>query len=150
MTNSVADSLNQRRQSLTKQFLDNLYELLESFWSKDGGCRKECTAIMLGMLIKQMRSFGLEVPRAMGQPAEEKSFLQLQEFSTNLETPKWRDPDHGRSHECSFRGKTDPWLEKMSAVDICHGVRYGDFKLASSVQKMFTSSVKKEKTKEQA
>ncbi|KAF5606476.1 uncharacterized protein FSUBG_6085 [Fusarium subglutinans] len=150
LPSTILDSLDQRRKSLTKQFLDNLYELLESFWSTDGGCRKECTAIMLGMLIKQMRSFGLEVPRAKGQPAEEKSFLELQEFSTNLETPQWSIPTIGGIHKCSFKGKTDPWLEKMSEVDICHGVRFGDFKLASSVQKIFASGVKKEKPNEQA
>ncbi|KAL5593268.1 hypothetical protein FOBRF1_012370 [Fusarium oxysporum] len=88
LPSTILDSLEQRRQSLTQRFLDNLYGLLDSFWSSDGGCHTECTAMMLGMLIKQMLSFGLEVPSPMGRPAEEKSFLQLQEFSTQLRSPR--------------------------------------------------------------
>ncbi|KAI3576470.1 hypothetical protein IWW34DRAFT_81968 [Fusarium oxysporum f. sp. albedinis] len=128
LPSTILDSLEQRRQSLTQRFLDNLYGLLDSFWSSDGGCHTECTAIMLGMLIKQMLSFGLEVPSPMGRPAEEKSFLQLQEFSTQLRSPRWHEDGYSYSHHCSFKNKTDPWLKTISKVDICHGVRLEDFK----------------------
>lgn len=128
MTDSCADSLEQRRQSLTQRFLDNLYGLLDSFWSSDGGCHTECTAMMLGMLIKQMLSFGLEVPSPVGRPAEEKSFLQLQEFSNQLRSPRWHEDGYSYSDNCSFKNKTDPWLKTISKVDICHGVRLEDFK----------------------
>ncbi|KAJ9415097.1 hypothetical protein QL093DRAFT_2582857 [Fusarium oxysporum] len=135
LPNTILDSLEQRGQSLTQGFLDNLYELLDSFWSSDGGCHTECTAIMLGMLIKQMLSFGLEVPSPTGRPAEEKSFLQLQEFSTQLRSPRRHEDAYFYSHYCSFKNKTDPWLKTMSKVDICHGVRFEDFELGATVSK---------------
>ncbi|KAF4342042.1 hypothetical protein FBEOM_3973 [Fusarium beomiforme] len=140
LPSTILEALDQRRLSLTKQFLDNLYELLEAFWDNDGGCCTECTAIMLGTLIKQMLSFGLEVPRPMGRPAIEKSFLQLQEFSRNLKTPKWQH--NSRMYCCTFEAETEDWLLTMSDIDLCLGVRFEDFKLAKSVQKIIAPGLK--------
>ncbi|KAF5591092.1 hypothetical protein FPANT_5825 [Fusarium pseudoanthophilum] len=140
LPSTILDSLEERRQSSTNRVLDNLYELLDSFWSKDGSCGKECTAIMLGTLIKQMLRFGLKVPRPMGgPPAQEKTLLELQEFAAQLESPTWR---HYRGtfpkHCCWFSTRTEPWLETLCKVDICHGVRFEDFKLGTSVRKDVT------------
>ncbi|KAF5243398.1 hypothetical protein FANTH_8220 [Fusarium anthophilum] len=95
----ILDSIEDHRQALTQSFLDNLYALLNSFWLNDRGCHTECTAIMLGMLIKQMLRFGLEVPRATGRPAVEKSFSQLHDFSSNLKSPLWIARDDKYDHE---------------------------------------------------
>ncbi|KAI1015507.1 hypothetical protein LB504_011061 [Fusarium proliferatum] len=128
--------LEQRRQSHTKSFLDKIYELLDSFWSSDGGCTKECTAIMLGMLIKQMLSFGLEVPRPMsGRPTQEKSLWQLHEFSVQLKSPRWRQDGSRPGHCCLFSTRTQSWLVPLSTADICHGVRFENLKPGTSVPK---------------
>ncbi|CVL03506.1 uncharacterized protein FPRN_11801 [Fusarium proliferatum] len=37
LPSTILDSLEQRRQSFTQQFLDKIYDLLDSFWSSDGG-----------------------------------------------------------------------------------------------------------------
>lgn len=133
MTDSCADALEQCRQTLTQRFLDYIYELLDSFWSRDESCVMECNAIMLGMLIKQMLSFGLEVPRPIsGYSAQEKSLLQLYEFCNELESPSWRLGYTTFNHTCCFSTKTEPWLITMSNVDICHGVRFEDFKPGTS------------------
>ncbi|CVL06758.1 uncharacterized protein FMAN_11859 [Fusarium mangiferae] len=45
---TILDLLEQRRQSYTKSFLDKIYELLDSFWSSDGGCTKEYAQLRFG------------------------------------------------------------------------------------------------------
>ncbi|KAF5684515.1 hypothetical protein FCIRC_3858 [Fusarium circinatum] len=124
----ILDSIEDHRQALTQSFLDNLYALLNSFWLNDRGCHTECTAIMLGMLIKQMLRFGLEVPRATGRPAVEKSFSQLRDFSSNLKSPVWIARDDKYDHECTFEDITGPWLVEIDKVDVCSGVRFETFR----------------------
>ncbi|KAF5981919.1 hypothetical protein FCOIX_4058 [Fusarium coicis] len=140
LPSAILDSLEQCRQNLTQKFLDNIYELLDSFWSHDGGCHPNCNAIMLGTLIKQMLGFGLEVPRPVsGRPAQEKSIWQLQQFCNQLKSPKWRNSGYGISYCCHFLTKTQPWLRRLSDADVCGGVRFEDFKPGTSVPKNVAS-----------
>ncbi|KAF5603855.1 hypothetical protein FPCIR_1130 [Fusarium pseudocircinatum] len=128
----ILDSIEKRRQALTQSFLNNIYALLNSFWYSDGGCHTECTAMMLGMLIKQMLRFGLEVPKATGRPAIEKSFSQLRDFSGNLKSPLWVGRDDYEDHECTFEDITGPWLVEIDKVDVCSGVRFESFRSKDS------------------
>ncbi|EWG55404.1 hypothetical protein FVEG_13411 [Fusarium verticillioides 7600] len=148
LPSTILGSLERCRQTLTQKFLDSIYELLDSFWSSDEGCDAECTAIMLGMLIKQMLRSGLEVPRPMsGRPAQEKSLLHLYEFSAQLRSPRWSHVSSSNAHGCRFSIITEPWLETLSKVDICHGVRFEDFKLGTSVPKDVASDFLKKDMK---
>ncbi|KAF5633014.1 hypothetical protein F25303_9297 [Fusarium sp. NRRL 25303] len=127
------------------KFLDNLYALLESFWSQDGGCHTEFTAMMLGMLIRQMLSFGLEIPRATERPAVEKSFSQLRDFSRNLKSPLWIGRDDDDDHECTFGDITGPWLSEIDKVDVCCGVKFETFRRRMEDPKLEGRATKKEK-----
>ncbi|PNP85398.1 hypothetical protein FNYG_01227 [Fusarium nygamai] len=141
----ILDSIEERRQALTQSFLDNIYTLLDSFWSKDGGCHTECTAMMLGMLVRQMLSFGLEIPRAIERPAVQKSFSQLRDFSSNLKSPSWIAMEDGDEHECTFADITGPWLVEIDKVNVCDGVRFGTFRRRMKDSKAEGRHTKKER-----
>jgi hypothetical protein len=127
MTYNFAEFLERSRHTLTTRILDHLYELLESLWKDNGSCPVECSAILLGMLMKQMRAVGLDFPRPVGKPAKGKSFLQLQAFLTDVRSPHWVPKRNSSYHECNFEKKTRPWREEISHIDICCGVRFEDF-----------------------
>lgn len=142
MTDALSEALEHRREAIVNQVLDRIYGLLEELWS--GDCRyharlypyslqrDNCYAIALGVLMRRMRSFGLEIPRPVNRPIKERSFLQLYDFSTHLES----NPNAylENSKECTLQGKTEHWEMEISQIDICDGVRLADFKVAESTQ----------------
>ncbi|KAM5346114.1 hypothetical protein ACJ41O_009119 [Fusarium nematophilum] len=52
---AIFDKIESRRQALSDEVVDNVYGLLESLWATTDGCCIECSCMLLGSLMKQMR-----------------------------------------------------------------------------------------------
>ncbi|KAF5020217.1 hypothetical protein F66182_7782 [Fusarium sp. NRRL 66182] len=136
LPSTILETLESRRQSLLYLLLDNLYGMLESLWATNDGCRdSSCSSILLGSLMKQMRQQGFDIPRPASQLKPDQSVMGLRSFVVGLSSPTWycqalanrargiRDVER---HGCSFKDKTQPWLDDMARTYM-DGVRFEDF-----------------------
>ncbi|KAF5012934.1 hypothetical protein FDECE_1045 [Fusarium decemcellulare] len=129
-SNAHPEKLESRRQFLINQVIDNVYGMLESLWATIDGCSVECSCMLLGSLMKQMRAHGLQIPRPAGWAGQEKSVIEWRQFINTLNSPAWRpDRQFGGStkHECTFKDKTLPWMEDMARTYMS-GIEFEDFR----------------------
>ncbi|KAJ4141788.1 hypothetical protein NW768_001006 [Fusarium equiseti] len=133
-TDGIAEKLEAQRLKLLNEVLDNLYGLHESLWVTNDNCNRECASMLLGSLMKQMREAGL-MPRPKELlPSTVRSVRGLRGFVSGLETPVWYigRPYGGLiKHECSFKNKTQPWMDYMGRTYL-DGFRFQDFTGASN------------------
>ncbi|KAJ3530826.1 hypothetical protein NM208_g9151 [Fusarium decemcellulare] len=129
-SNAHLEKLESRRQFLINQVIDNVYGMLESLWATNDGCSVECSCMLLGSLMKQMRANGLQIPRPAGWTGQEKTVIEWRQFINALNSPAWRpDTPFGTSakHECTFKDKTLPWMEDMARTYMS-GIEFEDFR----------------------
>ncbi|KAH7273193.1 hypothetical protein MRS44_003691 [Fusarium solani] len=129
--NTILEKVESRRQSLIDQIIDNLYGMLESLWATTDGCRAECSCMLLGSLMKQMREGGFEIPKPAGRIAQEKSVVEWRRFVSGLNSPIWRLLGIPLKHECSFKDKTQPWMDDMGRT-FMNGIRFENFHTTKS------------------
>ncbi|KAG5815683.1 hypothetical protein H9Q74_003378 [Fusarium xylarioides] len=139
----ILETLEHRREAIVNQVLDKIYVLLEELWSGDSTPQdtngdpfpaedEHCCALALGRLMKGMRSFGLEIPRPVSRPINEKSFMQLCDFTTRIELKH-----HSHGGICKvvkLRREMRDWYMEICRIDICDDVRFRDFEVAKSTQ----------------
>lgn len=143
MADTLSEALEHRREAIVNKVLDYIYELLEELWSGDStpldsngdpllAEDEHCCALALGRLMKGMRSFGLEIPRPVSRPINEKSLTQLYNFTSRIELKHF---SHGGICKVvKLRQKERDWCMERCSVDICDGVRFRDFEVAQSTQ----------------
>lgn len=131
-TNVIAEKVEAQRLKLINEVLDNLYGLHASLWVTNDNCDRDCASMLLGSLMKQMREAGL-MPRPNGPlPSSLSSVMQLRGFVSGLKTPvRYTSRSYGepKAHECSFKNKTQPWMDYMGMVyPYMDGFRFHDFR----------------------
>ncbi|CAG7559026.1 unnamed protein product [Fusarium equiseti] len=130
LPSTIVEKVEAQRLELINDVLDNLYGLHESLWVTNDDCNRECASMLLGSLMKQMREAGL-IPRPKGLlPSTLRSVIGLRKFVSGLETPVWyvgRPYGGAIKHECSFKNKTQPWMDYMGTTFI-DGFQFQDFR----------------------
>ncbi|KAJ4245727.1 hypothetical protein NW762_013851 [Fusarium torreyae] len=113
LPSTILEKLEYRRQSLITSSLDNFMN---------------CSCMLLGSLMKQMRQHGLEIPRPKAE-CYKNNVMDFRKFMGNLDTPVWHEKDASwrfNQHACSFKQKTQPWRDEMARTYM-DDVRYQDF-----------------------
>ena len=138
-TDVVTEKVEAKRLELINEVLDNLYGLHESLWVTNDNCDRDCASMLLGSLMKQMREAGL-MPRPNGPlPSSLSSVMQLRGFVSGLKTPvRYMGTSYSKTHECSFKNKTQPWMDYMGKTYM-DGFRFQDFRGALNSKDMSES-----------
>lgn len=90
-------------------------------------CSFECSAMLLGSLLKQLRTTGLEDLRAC-RPYENYSVNGLIATVSNFETPPRSSYSHTRSdwYNCTLENKIQPAMDELRGA--LKGFKLADYK----------------------
>lgn len=128
----LVDTIDQLRQELIEQIIYGLHNLISYFHRRDN-CSFECSSILIGALMKQMRSNRLLDPKP-SRPYLGHSVARTTATIRNFASPRWSDTRVSRSfgrsscevHPCTPAAFMDPTVSSLA--DGVKGLKLKDFR----------------------
>lgn len=109
-----AEQIDKARQNSLGDIFSAIYDLLDLL-QEEPVCSYECSSMLLGLLTKELRKYGILSPRS-AQPFYGFSIEGSKDIINGFRTPHWYTARGARSngnHSCTIQQKLSPALDKV-------------------------------------
>ncbi|KAL6922979.1 hypothetical protein FSST1_000253 [Fusarium sambucinum] len=130
---NILDEINEARLAYLDIISTATYDLLDRLQGEEAECSYECSAMLLGVLTKELKKHGV-LSRSHPQPFYRFSIEGLKDMIKGYKIPEWYDKNHysryGSSHSCTIQQKLS--LALKTAEDELRVFTLQDFQLLKS------------------
>jgi hypothetical protein len=109
----ILDKVDDKRQYVLNTLFGHLYSYQQDLLEGKAGCSETCSSMLLGSLMRQMRSRGLAATKPVASSFEGWRVEDARNTILGLTAPPWRVPGRSMDHPCTLNKSLAPRVHQV-------------------------------------